>query len=109
MESCDDASSYLRAAALGTRGSIVAVGDPEARLILLDHQSFTSSLELVDSNGFDHLALTVHQVRDTLLCVTDTLAQLFDLDVVSDVAMRRRLPCPDKGVVLLSEHVDICI
>ena len=37
---------------------------------------------------------------DALQRLADALAEPRDLDVVSDVAVRRRLPRPDEGVVL---------
>src|SRR6516165_1192208 len=48
----------------GSRGSIVAIGNAEARLGLLGHQSFAACIELVDGDGFDHVSLTRHQGFD---------------------------------------------
>ena len=95
------------AAGLGARGSIVAIGDAEARLGLLGHQAFAAGLELVDGDGLDHVSLPGHQDVDTLQCFADALAEPCNLDVVSDIAVRRRLPRPDEGVVLPSESVDM--
>src|SRR5437899_10394187 len=93
-------------AGLGARGSIVAIGDAVARLILLGHQSFAAGLELVDGNGLDHLSLTGHQVVDTLECVPDTLSELCNLYVVSDISVSRCLPSPNDGVIITSDSVD---
>src|SRR5256712_13715947 len=92
-------------AGLGARGSIVAIGDAVASLILLGHQSFAAGLELGDGNGLDHLSLTGHQVVDTLECVPHTLSELWNLVVVSDLALRRCLPRPNQVVLLPSGEV----
>jgi len=96
-------------AGLGASGSIVAIGDAEARLGLLGHQAFPAGLELVDGDGLDHVSLPGYQHVDTLQSVADALAEPCNLDIVSDVAVRRRLPRPNEGVILPSESVDRCI
>src|SRR5262249_2591166 len=66
-----------------------------------------TGIELVDGDGFDHASLTVHQVLDTRQGLSDALAKPSNLGVVSNVAVRRRLPRPDKGVVLASQRLDV--
>ena len=91
---------------LSARGSIVAIGDAEARLDLLGDQAFPACLKLVDGDGLDHVSLPGYQDFDTLQCVVDALAESCNLDVVSDVTVRGRLPRPNEGVILLTESVD---
>src|SRR5438093_13175673 len=96
-------------AGLGARGPIVAVGDGIARLGLLEHEAFPTGLELVDGDGLDHVSLPGHQGLNALQRIADALAEPSDLGVVADIAVRRRLPRPDEGVVLPSESVDMRI
>jgi len=56
-------------AGLGTRGSIVAIGDAETRLGLLGDQAFPADLELVDGDSLDHVSLPGYQHIGTLQCV----------------------------------------
>src|SRR6516225_477900 len=94
---------------LGARGSIVAIGDAVARLGLLGHQTLSAGLELVDGDGLDHVSLAGHQQVHTLQCVADAFAESCNLQVISDVAVRRRLSRPYEGVVLPSESLDLRI
>src|SRR5215467_4215209 len=94
---------------LGARGSIVAIGDPEARLGLLGGQAFPAGFELVDGDGLDHVSLPGDQDVDTSQCFIDALAEPCNLDVVTDVAVRGRLPRPNEGLILPSESVNRCI
>src|SRR5262249_55649463 len=88
---------------------IVTIGYPVAGLRLLGYQSFPASLELVNGDSLDHVPLTGHQRIDTRQCPLDALAESCNLNVISDVAVRRRLPGPDKSLVLLSESIDLCV
>src|SRR5499425_1739049 len=94
---------------LGPRGSIVAIGDAEASLGLLGGQAFPAGPESVDGDGLDHVSLPGDQDVDTLQCFVDALAEPCNLDVVTDVTVRRRLPRPNEGVILPSESVNRCI
>src|SRR5215467_9916315 len=94
---------------LSARGSIVAVGDAEARLGLLGGQAFPAVFELVDDDSLDHVPLPGDQDVDTLQCFVDALAEPCNLNVVTDVTVRRRLPRPNEGVILPSESVNRCI
>src|SRR5215471_7959113 len=94
---------------LSARGSIVAIGDAEARLGLLGGQAFPAGLELVDGDGLDHVSLPGDQDVDTLQCFVDALAEPCNLDVITDITVRRRLPRPNEGVILPSESVNRCI
>ena len=91
---------------LSARGSIVAIGDAKACLGLLGGQAFPAGLELVDGDGLNHVSLPGDQDVDTLQCFVDALAEPCNLDVVTDVTVRRRLPRPDEGVILPSERVN---
>src|SRR6266403_3072645 len=93
-------------AGLVARSSIVAIGDAEARLHLLRHQSFPAGLELVDGDGLDRVSLPGDQDVDTLHCFVHALAEPRNLDVVSDVTVCRRLPRPNEGIILPSQSVD---
>src|SRR5215472_13897143 len=103
-----DASLLLRAG-LRARSSIVTSGDTVASLSLLSHQAVSAGFELVDGDDFDHVSLLCHQPVDTLLCVVDALAELGNLLVISDVALRRRLPGPYERFVLPSESIHMCV
>src|SRR5260370_8522118 len=94
---------------LGARGSIVAIGDAEPRLGLLRNQALLAGLELIGGNGLDHVSLPGDQDVDTLQCLVNALAEPCNLDVVSDVTVRRRLSRPNEGVILPSESVERCI
>jgi len=96
-------------AGLDARSSIVTIGHAVARLDLLGYQPFPAGLELVGGDGLDHVSLTRHQSVDTLQCTARALAKLCNLRVVSHIAVRRRLPCPDEGIVLPSESVNLRI
>src|SRR5260370_13714697 len=93
---------------LGARGSIVAIGDAETRLGLLGDQAFPAGLELVDGDGLDHVSLSCDQDVGALQCLVNALAEPCNLDVVSDVTVRRRLSRPNEGVILPSESVERC-
>src|SRR5262245_55518511 len=94
---------------LGARSSIVAIGDAKARLSLLGGQALPPVFQLVDGDGLDHVSLPGDQDVDTLQCFVDALAEPCNLNVVTDVTVRRRLPGPNEGVVLPSESVNRCI
>ena len=93
---------------LDPRGSIVTIGDAEARLGLLGDQAFPAGLELVDGDGLDHVPLPGYQHVDTLQRVVDALAEPCNLDIVSYIAMRRCLPRPNEGVIPLTESIKRC-
>src|SRR5215475_539849 len=99
-----DASLLLRTG-LRARRSIVTSGDTVASLSLLSRQAISAGFKLVDGDDLDHVSLLSHQPVDTLLCVVDALAEPGNLLVISDVALRRRLPRPHEGFVLPSENI----
>src|SRR5262249_44211970 len=102
-------ASASSCARLGTRSSIVAICDAEARLDLLGHQASPASLELVDGDVLDHLSLPGHQNVDTLQCAANAFAEPCNLGVVAHVTVRRRLPRPDEGLVPSIESVHLSI
>src|SRR5207237_5532553 len=97
----------LPSAGLGARRSIVTSGDAVASLSLLGHQAISAGFELVNGDGLDHVSLLCHQQLDTLQCVVDALAEPCNLRVISDIALRCRLPRSYEGFVLPSDSVHL--
>src|SRR5437868_5116692 len=104
-----DASLLLPGVGLRACSSIVTGGDTVASLSLLSYQAISAGCELIDGDDLDHVSLLCHQPVDTLLCVVDPLVELGNLLVISDIALRRRLPRPYEGFVLPSESFHMCV
>src|SRR5262245_3563691 len=88
----------LRCLRLG--GAVVAVGEREARLVLVGLEAIAAELQLLPRDGFEHLALLRHGRLETLLRLRHARAQALDRLLVVGVAVGRGLArAHERGVL----------
>src|SRR5262245_56584310 len=89
--------------------AVVAVRVGEAGLVLVGLEALAPRRELLARDRLQDLALAQHQVGEALERRAGAAAQVLDALVVTDVAVRRRLPRAHEGLVARRHRRDVAV